>query len=731
MKRFVLYIILGIFPVLLSGQEYLTATAGNPVVESRSGEVSYKSYFLRYAAVKLPFFDNFSEITVYPDSSRWIDNEAYINADYPYYPVDYGVATLDVVDAYGRVYENASPFTFVADHLTSKPIRLDVLYDDNGDSVKALTPADSVHLSFYYQPQGRGDMPLNTDSLVLEFGYFPYDTIIDSIFGLDTTIVLKKDYDTVFSHFDSVWVYGYEYDMSAYGGEYYPPNVILLPPLGCDDLEYVLQDTFFITDSLLIPCDSVFVLDSDWELVWTAKGDTLTDFLEENDTYFKHVRIPITDEKWFRDDFQFRFVTYSTISSINSWQSNTDHWHLDRVRLDANRYIGDEYVREISFPEDMPSLVNEYTAITARQYLGNVYDLKKDEFPVYINNLDSVDHSLTYDYYVEKPDGTVSEVFDIDPINESMVPYFQQDVETFMPFTTAPIKGAFTSVQKNQVYTVHHFARDPEMPDAADTIISYQEFSDYLAYDDGTAEAGYGLAPAQAKLAVKSRSEMKDTLWGIRLYFNKTFANNNNRLFSVVVWNDNGGIPGDTLLFDDNIRPQFTEGLNHFYDLPFYRYVILGRQNFFVGWEQNTNNNLNIGFDRNTNSRSKNFFNVEGKWVNSSFEGSIMIRPLIGTPQVEYDNQAENKNQNKNLVIRPNPPLQQHEVYIDLPGGYNDPKLMELLTLKVSDLTGRVLYSGPYTNRISTAGFQYGLYIVTLFDEAFDRRYSAKLIIVK
>ena len=54
---------------------------------------------------------------------------------------------------------NASSSPFIADSLISNPI-----------SLKGITPADSVYFSFYYQPQGNGDAPETSDSLVLMIG---------------------------------------------------------------------------------------------------------------------------------------------------------------------------------------------------------------------------------------------------------------------------------------------------------------------------------------------------------------------------------------------------------------------------------------------------------------------------------------------------------------------------------------------------------------------------------
>lgn len=280
----------------------------NPVIKSyliENDAIPFKTIIKDYESIFLPFEDDFSYTGVYPDTNLWIDNYTYINAEYPIYPVDYGVATLDVLDANGDLYNHANQYSFIADHLTSYPIRLDSVFDPAQGTLIEITPADSVYLSFYYQPQGWGDVPLPDDSLVLEFGNYSGDT--------------------VFSHMEYFWLYTNE------GDSINPGDEIIYDGFGCDT-NYILADRIYVyPDSILVPCDSVFVLETNWTPMWSALGEPVDTFMTNNDIFFKQVMIPITDTIWFEDDFQFRFYNMGSISDINSWQSNTDHWHIDKV----------------------------------------------------------------------------------------------------------------------------------------------------------------------------------------------------------------------------------------------------------------------------------------------------------------------------------------------------------------------------------------------------------------
>ncbi len=100
-----------------------------------------------------------------PDNSTrplilWETDHAYVNGTYPIDPPTIGVASFDGMDRTGYPYEPENPNSEgLADVMTSVPIEW------NGATV-----ADSVYLSFFYQPQGRsGDVDVDeTDSLYLE-----------------------------------------------------------------------------------------------------------------------------------------------------------------------------------------------------------------------------------------------------------------------------------------------------------------------------------------------------------------------------------------------------------------------------------------------------------------------------------------------------------------------------------------------------------------------------------
>ncbi len=108
-------------------------------------------------SIALPFFEDFTSYELYPDHSRWVENQVYINNTMCVSPISRGVATFDALNEKGLPWNPYANLGFnFADSLTSQPIDL-----------SSFTPADSLYISFFYQPQGNGFYPLTADSFYL------------------------------------------------------------------------------------------------------------------------------------------------------------------------------------------------------------------------------------------------------------------------------------------------------------------------------------------------------------------------------------------------------------------------------------------------------------------------------------------------------------------------------------------------------------------------------------
>ena len=112
---------------------------------------------MKKTTLSLPFFEDFTSYDLYPDNTKWVEKQVYINNTMCLNPISRGVATFDALNELGLPWNTRSNTAFgPADTLTSRPIDL-----------STFTPGDSLYLSFYYQPQGNGFYPLDADSLFL------------------------------------------------------------------------------------------------------------------------------------------------------------------------------------------------------------------------------------------------------------------------------------------------------------------------------------------------------------------------------------------------------------------------------------------------------------------------------------------------------------------------------------------------------------------------------------
>ncbi|RPA67239.1 T9SS C-terminal target domain-containing protein [Cyclobacteriaceae bacterium YHN15] len=128
-----------------------------PVTEKGLKDYS-KNNRLNQAPSLLPFWDDFSKKGV--DTTKWINEGATQSLTVGYAPPSYGVLLLDGVDERGRPYSNVLVAQGITDKITSVPIDLSGLSEEE---------KNTVFISFFWQSGGRGEMPDFNDDLSLFF----------------------------------------------------------------------------------------------------------------------------------------------------------------------------------------------------------------------------------------------------------------------------------------------------------------------------------------------------------------------------------------------------------------------------------------------------------------------------------------------------------------------------------------------------------------------------------
>jgi hypothetical protein len=660
--------------------------------------------------VSLPFFDDFTQQAIYPSGSRWADREAYINENFPFMPANRGVATLDAINSQGILHVNASTFPFIADSLTSRPIRLDSIFFP---VARPVTRADSLYLSFFYQPQGNGNPPERWDSLCLVF----YAKTGDSVFA---------------GYYDSITV-----SLNTYlqeGDTIFPGDTIFSPSDLCSEgLYYIADRVYTITDQVSLPCDSVLVPETEWQRVWSSAGMTLEEFRETYGTYCRQVVIPVLDSaRFYHKDFRFRFYNFASLASeySPSWRSNCDQWNIDYVYLGTGRSYQDTLYRDVSFVDPAPSLLKKYQAMPYNQYLNDPTNELKDNLELSITNLDSAVYNTSYYYTVAEFNGSFQYLFPGGNCN--LYPFYEeglQDCISCEAHACPPVNFVFFTAPKDsaELLIKHYIIGDITPVDTiADTVSFRQKFFNYYAYDDGSPEEGYGLTPSGARLAYRFKLNVKDTLRAVQMYFNHTLNDANEQYFSLMVWRDNNGKPGEALYTETNVKVEFTNSLTGFYTYMLEEPVPVNGV-FYIGWEQYTNENLNIGFDLNNNAQEQIFYNVLGEWYQTTYAGALLMRPLLGKP-FKPSGMTEATVQGPALTLYPNPVRGN---LIHFRAGEDGAEIFHSgdYIVQVFDLLGSKLFESGLQPSVTIPVTPPGVYLVRISDR--DGRTTSTFKLVK
>lgn len=601
-KRLIINIILILcYPAISRGQETLIGLQTNRLIsKEKRNDIPVKS--TPAEMVELPFFDDFSQNSFLPSPKFWSDNYAFINNTYSDKQPTMGMATVDALDDFGKLYETTTPDVFEADHLTSQPINLNYL------------PADNVFLTFFYQPGGFGDVPEPKDSLTVQF---------------------------------------------------FAP------------------------------------LENKWYSVWRAPGA-----VQEK---FKPAVIRIENQRYLKTGFRFRFVNWSSLNTSFGEPSiigNSDHWNIDYVYLNRNRNEADTTLADVAFRTPVRSLLKTHESMPWKQFSQVYLQEMGSSILIHYRNNDKITRNITRNFVIRDIyRNLVVHSFSAGAVN--IDPYTDVDYNANLIYT-------FNSTNNDSaLFKITSYLKTDDFdPKQNDTMTYYQVFSNYFAFDDGTPEAGYGIngqGSRNAMVAYRFKSFIQDTLRALRICFNDSYMNSNQRAFDIMVWDDNNGLPGNLIYSMENVLAVPDEDLNGYttYKLPD---GVMIDGTFYIGWRQRSETFLNVGFDVNTPHKGRQFYWLNGVWYQSQKDGTIMIRPVSGAPlkitsaeETESDPPIE-----KVFGFWPNPASDHLNLKCD------DPVLAAKSFVSIIDLQGREYIRVRYSERIDISFLRPGIYTVLI-----------------
>ena len=438
--------------------------------------------------------------------------------------------------------------------------------------------------------------------------------------------------------------------------------------------------------------------DKKWDSVWKA-GNFAADT-------FRMVMLKITDPRYLAKGFRFRFKNYASLSSAAtdpSMAANCDQWNIDYVLLDRNRNYADTLATDVAFTLPVRSILKTNESMPWNQFRQVFLSEMGPWITIHYLNNDAIVRNVTRNFEIR------------DVYNNTVVHSFSAGATNIDPHARVDYKA-------NLIYTFNSSGTDSALfriksyittdifdPKDNDTIIYFQRFSDYFAFDDGTPEGGYGingLGSRNAMVACRFRSYIPDTLRAVRICFNDSYQNANLRSFDLMVWQSIDGVPGEVIYSQEEMNVSQGDGLNGFYT-----YILNDPQavsgDFCVGWRQRSETFLNAGFDLNTPHNGKQLYWLNGDWNTSQTTGTIMIRPVLG-PRINASSVTNTAFRDKLIRLWPNPAGD----FINIESG--DPLLHVRASINITDLQGRVVKNMHFTERADISSLAEGIYFLVV-----------------
>lgn len=375
-----------------------------------------------------------------------------------------------------------------------------------------------------------------------------------------------------------------------------------------------------------------------WNRVWFAPGSAVHPF--------RFGVISVSDPQYLYDGFRMRWVNYGSLTGL------VDCWHLDLIRLNSGRSSADTLFNDIALVQTNATYLRPYRSMPLSQFMLDTSRYLNPTHGVGIVN-NGLQASFDRAYRVFAFNQTVP-VFSSQPLPLLSLGTLSNMGLTFQRFAVPAPQG--DSMTLRIEYAVQSngdiFTRNDTL---SESVKLWNEF----AYDDGSAETGYGINVVAGSCANKFWLSGPDTLRGVWIYFTQAAANASNELFVLKVWSqiqEGGRNAIEIYRSPIPYRPQYGDSIGHFQYFAI-NPPLLVRDSFYIGWQQETSGLLNIGLDRNdTLVRYNRWFNTQGIWEESSIAGSWMIRPVMGGPfrYPAYSNPLSTQ-PDKGWVVYPNP----------------------------------------------------------------------------
>lgn len=436
-------------------------------------------------------------------------------------------------------------------------------------------------------------------------------------------------------------------------------------------------------------------LDTVWTYAWSKKGE----IFPQTARPFKHVLIPIKDTMLLKKGFQFRFRNYA------SGNASLDHWLIDYIKIDRFRNKGDSVFDDFAFSNRPKSWLKDYQAIPWQHFLQDRAGYMTSAYTLELQNLRATASNSTYRYETFDENNSMRDNLLFESAGP-VIPKQEFEIEK-------PVKYVFESLPvPYSFYKTWHQLGEGGEKVGNDSLLYYQDFNNYYALDDGTAEDKVSLVNGNAGgfIAQRFNINFADTIRAVQYQFNREADGVVDKPFYVAIWKANSsGNPGDLVYFNLQAYPVDYKPENAWETYALEIPLAIQPGNYFVGWIQEVAYRINLGIDKNTSNANRIFINLNGNWTNNTgVDGTLMIRVLVGNENDTIVQDINNIDDQIKVKLYPNPA--QNQVCFEMP-------FMEQSIVNIYSSSGQLISKNKIANSnecFNIENLPSGIYLVQI-----------------
>lgn len=475
------------------------------------------------------------------------------------------------------------------------------------------------------------------------------------------------------------------------------------------------------------------VSSAQWHVVWSVYREERTGALVEHycdavgtERWVRHeeaewnkqfwsVHLPVRGVRWVRSGFRYRFRSVLSVQYdrlVPSRAAASSLWHVDLVYLASGRSYRDTTVYDVAIDSLGFVQIGGYSQVPMSAFRtywaqGECAVLKDLSFQY--RNLEKRTLNVRRDFYIHDLRGVIPERIFLAG-NENLPPLSsmvcKRSVSSY-PWEDLLSGDSMYVTIKGVITTDTTKARWPFKFN--DTLEQRLEYKDEYAYDVGAPDQGYGvvgLGAERAKVCMAFPLVDPITVHTVRIWYNAVLDQNARGRQQLVIWRDEGGMPGQEIYHQAFEVPADNDSLGRFLDVKLDQPLLLHGV-VYVGWRQSSGDFVNVGFDMQTPLRPAIFYQTRGVWQPSQLPGALMIRLVCGgagaTVELLDDQMDGLREETQVCTLYPNPCAIRFMVQSTAP--------IERVTLY--DMQGRALreYAGSMEG-YSVEGLPEGIYWV-------------------